>query len=134
MSCSSNSCSGCSGCASVNPMSSLEAYLLSTFAMFPFQPVCRLTAENLAIAPLFLQSPEDDGEEIDAVGKALGDLAARGLISIDYEEPLKGCSYEEYHESTLLAALKETTDQFSLETGSMALTGKGQALLDSDNF
>lgn len=130
MSCSSQSCAGCGGCGIQKPMTALEAHLLSTFTQLPFQPVCRLTAENLAIAPFFLQREEDGAEEIEALGRALGSLAARGLISIDYEEPLQGCGYEEYHNSLLITALREATDQWKLETGSMALTGKGLALLD----
>jgi hypothetical protein len=119
-------------------MSPLEAQLLSTFAVLPFQPVCRLTASEgesgslMAVAPFFLSSPQDELEDVDALGSALGNLASRGLISIDYEEPLQGCTYEEYQNSILVRTFQENGQTVRLEKGSAALTGKGQAVLDRD--
>lgn len=96
---------------------------------------------SVALAPVFLRSPEDDMARVKEAGAFLAKLEELGMLTLDYDIPLKGYDYPEYKESALYAYFEETVRQGAaehpgflgdtpiLELGSMALTAQGEAAL-----
>ena len=111
-----NSCENCSGCGHACDRSLLlseaELRLLQLFATLPFLPVARKAADSF---PTFLEFG-DNGHN----GLLLASLEKKGLISIDYHQPLVGFDYAAYAAYPL--------------QGSMALTQRGQEVLDTLEF
>ena len=100
-------CSQCSGCGNTLTLTDGEIRMLQKFAQCPFLPVARNAGDE---EPVYL-------EESDApYSLILACLEKKGLIDIDYHEPLRGFSYETYKGYAL--------------HGSMALTARGQSVLD----
>jgi len=98
-------CSGCSGCGRELVLSKEEIGMLYKLGQIPFLPVVRKADSETPI------DPENTGEEASLI---LTLLEKKGLISLDYDKPLKGCSaYEGYK-----------------VCGSMALTARGQSVLE----
>lgn len=89
------------------PLSPLEKDLLCQLAVTPFLPVAS-DGSFPVCRELEMPSPQ--------AGHLLLKLQQRGLIRIDMDVPLEGFSYEGY-------------DGYSLR-GSMALTARGQEVLD----
>ena len=109
--CASGGCSaGCGGCGSGDMyLSELEITILTRFAETPFYPV----GHDMALTrPVCLEWDEPEGD----VSDALEALQRKGLIEIDADEPLRGFSYGGY-------------EKFQRH-GSMALTARGQLVLD----
>ena len=119
MECGHNGCGvccggACSGCGSALELTEEEVRLLRLFAEAPFLPVARLgEGEAETETPVFLEG--EDGS-LESTGAALMGLAQKGLITIDYDIPLENCDYAEYQEYPC--------------RGSMALTGRGQAVTE----
>ena len=104
MGCSGN-CGGCAGCGKELVLSKEEIDLLYQLGQIPFLPVARKADSE---TPIY---PEENTEEMSLV---LTLLEKKGLISLDYDQPLKGCdAYAGYK-----------------LRGSMALTARGQAVLE----
>ena len=103
--CSGN-CSGCSGCGGCMELSEGEIRMVLTLGQIPFLPVARKMGD---LTPVFLEDGEYSREEYSLI---LQCLEKRGLISIDYDMPLKGA----YGEAYLPYPVR----------GSFALTAKGQ--------
>lgn len=104
-----HACSGsCGGCARELVLTPEEAALLASLGQLPFQPVARRAADP---APVYLGEGE---REASSAAAAL--LEKKGLISLDYDRPLKNFHSAEY-------------DAFPIR-GSMALTARGQQVLD----
>ncbi len=101
-----NCCGNCGGCGELI-LSEGEIALLLQLAQIPFLPVVR-RADSMD--PVY---PEDPSAETSLV---LQCLEKRGLISLDYDRPLKGWDYSAYAAYPL--------------HGSFALTAKGQQVLD----
>lgn len=101
-----NCCGNCGGCGELI-LSECEIALLLQLAQIPFLPVVR-RADSMD--PVY---PEDPSAETSLV---LQCLEKRGLISLDYDRPLKGWDYSAYAAYPL--------------HGSFALTAKGQQVLD----
>lgn len=101
-----NCCGNCGGCGELI-LSEGEIALLLQLAQIPFLPVAR-RADSMD--PVY---PEDPSAETSLV---LQCLEKRGLISLDYDRPLKGWDYSAYAAYPL--------------HGSFALTAKGQQVLD----
>ena len=97
-------CSGCSGCALTLELTKAELGVLEELAEIPFLPVARKMGEQTPVRP---------GEESEEMSLALLCLEKKGLISLDYDQPLKGCYYGAY----------------SIR-GSFALTARGQQVLE----
>ena len=107
MACNGN-CEGCGGCARELPLSSQELDFLMKFAQIPFLPVARKMGD---LEPVYLEpdAPED-------AGLILQCLEKKGLISLDYDKPLKGFDDSAYEAYPI--------------RGSMALTGRGHLVLE----
>ena len=106
MSCCGN-CSGCSGCAGSLELTREEMDFLTLLGQVAFLPVVRRPEDA---APVY---PEDSREQ---TGRMLQCLETKGLISLDYDRPLKGCDPAVYAGWRIC--------------GSMALTRRGQTVLE----
>lgn len=95
-------------------------------------------AQSVALAPVYIGDPNDDMDRVKSLGEALQALEDGGLLTLDYDIPLKGYAYGEYTGSELYAYFQKTVqeasgkpdflfDTPSLELGSMALTDEGTA-------
>ena len=101
-------CASCGGCARELVLTEKEIGFLRTLAQVAFLPVARTMGD---LTPVFLE--EGDREEMSLL---LQVLEKKGLISLDYDKPLKGFDMGAY------AA-------FPIH-GSMALTERGQKVLE----
>ena len=107
MACNGN-CSSCGGCARELTLSEQEMNFLLKFAQIPFLPVARKMGD---LEPVYL--------EADAPADAsliLQCLEKKGLISLDYDKPLKGFDDSAYESYPI--------------RGSMALTERGHLVLE----
>ena len=113
-----DTCSGCSGCADRGScggcgrsltLTSGERDFLMELAQVPFLPLARKASEE---SPVYLEAGEENRE---AYAPLLLSLARKGLISLDYDIPMKRypTGYEAY---PIL--------------GSISLTNRGQQVLD----
>jgi len=102
-------CEGCGGCERALVLTHQELALLRRFAQIPFLPVARKAGDT---EPVYL-------EDADPAQSALviACLEKKGLIDIDYHQPLCGFDYSAYGDFPL--------------HGSMALTARGQEVLDA---
>ena len=103
MGCSGN-CSSCSGCARELVLTRAEISFLEGLGQVPFLPVARYMGDD---KPAF---PEEDTPEMTLL---LQCLEKKGLISLDYDKPIRGCDYGAYP-----------------VRGSLALTQRGQQVLE----
>ena len=113
-SCGSGCCGSCGSCGSgggrelwVTPG---EIELLERFAQFAFLPVARKWDSEV---PVYL---EDGAEKAVLWGDLLTAMQFKGLISIDYDQPLSGFDYAGYEAYPC--------------RGSMALTAEGQRAIE----
>lgn len=99
-------------------------------------------AVAVALAPVYLGTPQDTMEQVKALGQQLQALEDGGLLTLDYDLPLGGYPYTEYKDSGLYAYFQETVreaagqndflfDTAVLELGSMALTEAGEAAVEA---
>ena len=108
MSC--ENCHGsCGGCGAL-VLTAAELELLRHFGQTPFLPAA--SAYDMKI-PVYLEDQTRSQEESSA---AILGLAGKGLISLDYDIPLENFHYGAYEAYPL--------------HGSMALTGRGQDVLE----
>ena len=105
--CSGN-CSSCSGCARELVLTGQEIDFLNQLAQYAFLPVARSMGD---LTPVYLE--EGNREEMSLL---LQTLEKKGLISLDYDKPLR------LFEDSAYAAYPIR--------GSMALTERGQTVLE----
>lgn len=103
-------CGNCGGCGSTLVLSAQEITMLQLLGQIPFLPVARSAS---SMDPVYLEEGELSPQES---SMALRCLEKRGLISIDFDQPLKGGYSEAY-------------DAYPFK-GSVALTILGQQALD----
>jgi len=101
-------CSACSGCARELVLTEKEMDFLNTLGQFAFLPVARTMGD---LTPIYLESGEQENMSL-----LLQCLEKKGLISLDYDKPLKGSDLQAYAAYPIL--------------GSMALTERGQKVLE----
>ncbi len=93
----------------------------------------------IALDPVYISAPEDSMDRVKEIGAELIALEEGGLITLDYDAPLKGYPYEEYKSSDLFALFVQTVKEAAalpehsydvpvLELGSMALTEAGERM------
>lgn len=107
--CSGN-CGSCSGCARELVLTAREIDFLRLLGEVAFLPVARKMGEE---TPVYLEAGADCREEYALI---LQCLEKKGLLSLDYDKPLKGFRSEAYAAYPIL--------------GSMALTERGQKVLE----
>lgn len=98
-------CGNCGNCGSTIVLTEQEIAALRLLAQIPFLPVAR-KADSMA--PIYADEPQYNG--------SFQSLEKRGLISIDFDQPLKGGYGSQY-------------DAYPIK-GSIALTILGQQVLD----
>ena len=103
-------CGNCGGCGSTLVLAEEEIAMLRLLGQIPFLPVARSAAST---EPVYLEEGELSPEKSSL---ALQCLAKRGLISIDFDQPLKGAYGPQY-------------DAYPIK-GSIALTILGQQALE----
>lgn len=108
MGCCGGNCAACSGCARELVLTQKEMDFLNTLGQFAFLPVARTLGD---LTPVYLE--EGDREEMSLL---LQCLEKKGLISLDYDKPLRGFGGSAYGAYPI--------------QGSMALTEKGQKVLE----
>ena len=105
--CSGN-CAACSGCARELVLTQQEITFLQELGQIPFLPVARKMGD---LTPVYLE--EGSMEDMSLL---LQCLEKKGLISLDFDKPLRGFSMEAYAAYPI--------------HGSMALTERGQKVLE----
>ena len=107
MACNGN-CASCSGCARELVLTRKEIDFLYTLGEIPFLPVARAMGD---LTPVYLE--DGDPEEMSLL---LQVLEKKGLISLDFDTPLRGFDDSAYAAYPI--------------RGSMALTERGQKTLE----
>lgn len=108
-SCSGN-CGSCGGCARELTLTDGELQMLDTLSEIPFLPVARKMGD---LTPVYLEDDKFTGEEYSLI---LQCLEKKGLISLDYDKPLKNFNDSAYAAYPI--------------RGSMALTQRGQLVVE----
>ncbi|MBE6957916.1 MAG: hypothetical protein E7447_02015 [Ruminococcaceae bacterium] len=103
-------CGNCGGCGSTLVLNAEEIAMLRLLGQIPFLPVARSAS---SMDPVYLEEGELSPEKSSL---ALRCLEKRGLISIDFDQPLKGGYSKAY-------------DAYPIK-GSVALTILGQQAVD----
>ena len=103
-------CENCGGCAGELVLSQPEVDFLGELAENAFLPVARSGADN---TPVYLEKQEQSQEQYSLI---LVCLEKKGLISIDFDQPLRGADMSAYEKYPI--------------HGSIALTARGQEVLD----
>ena len=101
-------CGSCGGCARELVLSQKEIDFLNTLAQVAFLPVARTMGD---LTPVYLE--EGEREQMSLL---LQVLEKKGLISLDYDKPLKGFDDGAYAMYPI--------------RGSMALTERGQKVVE----
>ena len=104
------SCGSCGNSGGCMELTAGEIEMLQTLAQIPFLPVARKLGEDI---PVYLEDTKRPAEEYSLI---LQCLEKRGLISIDYDKPLKSFNDAAYSAYPI--------------RGSFALTQRGQQVLD----
>ena len=107
---SCGSCGSCGGCASHLELTAEELNMLEKLGSIPFLPVARRRDD---MTPVYLEDQDYTPQQYSII---LQHLEAKHLISLDYDKPLSGCDMSAYGAYPV--------------HGSMALTQRGQAVLD----
>lgn len=109
--CGGNGCSGCSGgCGRNLSLTPQEISILQELMQIPFLPVARKADD---MTPIYLEGTEFSREDYSMI---LAHLDRKGLIDIDYRNPLSGFDYAAY-------------TGFPVH-GSMALTERGHTVIE----
>ena len=101
-------CGSCSGCGRELVLTEKEIVFLEELGQIPFLPVARTMGD---LTPVYLEG--GDPEEMSLL---LQCLEKKGLISLDFDKPLRGFDMEAYGAYPV--------------QGSMALTERGQKVLE----
>ncbi len=104
-----NCCGSCGGCGEMI-LAPGEAEMLRSLGQFAFLPVARTAGD---VTPIYL---EETAYSVEEYAMILQCLEKRGLISIDFDKPLK-------------RGYKENYAPYPIR-GSLALTAKGLDVLD----
>jgi len=108
--CDNHACGSCGGCAKELSLTQGEIDMLGKLAQIPFLPVARKADDMI---PVYLEDCDYTPEQYSLI---LQHLERKGLISVDYDRPLKGFD---------MAAYKRWCVH-----GSMALTQRGQQVVE----
>lgn len=128
-------------------ISQLDVDFLRRLAETPFLPLARFILKRgdsgrpgfVALAPVYMDDKDATMETVVSNGNILTGLRDKGLITLDYGEPLQGGGYSHFENSGLLDFFRDMVaegnsilgfDTAELEPGSIALTNVGRALID----
>ena len=105
-----NCSGGCGGCARELTLTQGEVEMLQKLSQIPFLPIARKIDDA---APIYLEDEDHSQEEYSLI---LQCLEKKGLISLDYDKPLKNFDDSAYAAYPI--------------RGSMALTERGQQVVE----
>jgi len=100
-------------------------------------------ARLVSLAPVYINSVDDNMETVKEIRTVLSELEEKGLISLDYDIPLQDYDYTQYTKSALFSYFKETVnegkrrnpsflfDTAEIELGSIALTEFGEKVSEN---
>lgn len=108
--CSGNCSGGCGGCARELVITPKELEFLQELGQVAFLPVARTMGD---LTPVYLEAGEENKEEYSLI---LQCMEKKGLISLDYDKPLRQFLAEAYAAYPI--------------HGSIALTERGQKVLE----
>lgn len=108
MGCCNGNCGSCAGCARELVLTQQEIVFLEKLGQVAFLPVARTLGD---LTPIYLE--DGNREEMSLL---LQCLEKKGLISLDFDKPLKSFDHSAYAPYPIL--------------GSMALTQRGQNVLE----
>ena len=103
-------CGNCGGCGGAMELTAGEVKMLLKLAQIPFLPVARKMSDDI---PVYLEDNDETAEQYSLI---LQCLEKRGLISIDYDQPLAGFDAAAYVAYPI--------------RGSFALTARGQQVVE----
>ena len=103
-------CASCGGCARELVLTDGEAAFLAQLGQIPFLPVARSMGD---LTPVYLEEGSEKQEEYSLL---LQCLEKKGLISLDFDKPIRGLDMSAYARWPI--------------HGSMALTQRGQQVLE----
>ena len=103
-------CGNCDGCSGAMELTEGEIRMLLKLGQIPFLPVARKMSDDI---PVYLEDTEESPADYSLI---LQCLEKRGLISIDYDQPLAGFDDAAYAAYPI--------------RGSFALTLRGQQVVD----
>lgn len=103
-------CAACGGCAKQLTLTEMEIHMLRALGQIPFLPIARKADD---MTPVYLEDTTYSQAEYSLI---LQVLEQKGLISLDYDQPLSGVDMTAYKAYPV--------------HGSMALTAKGQTVLE----
>ena len=103
-------CGNCGGCGGAMELTAGEIRMLFKLAEIPFLPVARKMSDDI---PVYLEDADETAERYSLI---LQCLEKRGLISIDYDQPLAGFNDAAYAAYPI--------------RGSFALTARGQQVVE----
>ena len=103
-------CGSCGGCAKALELTGMEIDFLEKLGQIPFLPVARRADD---MVPVFLEDEDYTREEYSLI---LQCLEKKGLVSMDYDKPLKLFDDSAYKAYPV--------------RGSMALTERGHTVLE----
>ena len=104
------SCGNCEKCNNCLTLNEAELYLLQKLGEIPFLPVVRRADTT---DPIYL---EDQVYSVEEYSIALQSLERKGLITLDYDIPIKGFHSQQYSSYPII--------------GSFALSARGQHVLE----
>ena len=105
-----NNCGNCDTCGNSLTLNEGELCMLQKLGEIPFLPVAR-PADS--VNPIYL---EDQHYSVEEYSLILQSLEAKGLITLDYDVPIKGFQSERYSIYPMI--------------GSFALSARGQHVLE----
>lgn len=103
-------CGNCGKCGNCLTLNEAELYLLQKLGEVPFLPVARRADST---DPIYL---EDQNYPVEEYSLILQSLEKKGLITLDYDIPIKGFQSQRYNSYPIL--------------GSFALSARGQQVLE----
>ena len=142
-----HNCASCSagGDIELSKLTESEFEVLFALERYHYLPVARFAlassredeAYSVALEPVYIVDESDSPEVVKRAGELLSGLAEKGLVSLDYDQPLGAYPYDEYRGSELFESFVSTVEEGKkregfifdtpvLETGSVALTCAGR--------
>lgn len=103
-------CGSCSGCANALELTEGELEILHALGQFAFLPIARRADD---MVPVYLEAERHSTEQYSLI---LQVLEQKGLISLDYDQPLPHANLAAYAAYPV--------------KGSMALTARGQTVVE----
>lgn len=113
-------CSEHSSCHCHSPLvSEEEKALLAQLKQQPYLPVVRFVLrstksehlQSVALAPVYLYQSDDPIEQIKKVGSLLLTLQEKGLLTLNYSQPIKDFDYELYQASDAYQLFMDTVSE-----------------------